>query len=195
MDKKDDLFIIDLNKSPDEKLVLLYDRFYDDVYRIIFYIVNNQEKTKELISDLFFNLWRNIDKLGQVENLRGYVVVSARHIALNCLSSIKRDRVNEDLSAHENSIADENTPFDIISGNELSNLIGALIEELPEKRKLIFKQSRIEGKSYNEISEMFGISQKTIEDHMRKALKFLKTRLIEIAPYLLTTFLFFSLLF
>jgi RNA polymerase sigma-70 factor (ECF subfamily) len=54
-----------------------------------------------------------------------------------------------------------------------------IIEQLPEKRKEIFRLRRQEGLSYNEIAEKLGISVKTVEDHMMKANRFLRKHLRE----------------
>jgi RNA polymerase sigma-70 factor (ECF subfamily) len=66
--------------------------------------------------------------------------------------------------------------------SELAQRIENAIEALPRERKRIFKMSRYEGLKYREIAEELDISQKTVENQMGKALRFLKEQLIEYLP-------------
>ena len=63
---------------------------------------------------------------------------------------------------------------DEIIYNDLMDLLNKTISELPPKRQEIFKLSRFNGLPYKEISERLSISEKTIETHMRLALRDIK---------------------
>ena len=85
------------------------------------------------------------------------------------------------LSAMEES---SNSVEEEIEANDLRKYIDHLIEELPPKRREIFNLSRREHKSYKEIALMMNISEKTVENQISEALKFLKKNV-----FLLTIFL------
>ena len=74
--------------------------------------------------------------------------------------------------------------------NELQNQIHVAIESLPEQCRLVFKLSRFEELKYAEIAEQLGISIKTVENHMGKALKIMREQLKD---YLTVWLLFISL--
>ena len=74
--------------------------------------------------------------------------------------------------------------------NELQSQIQVAIESLPEQCRLVFKLSRFEELKYSEIAEQLGISVKTVENHMGKALKIMRERLKD---YLVVWLLFVSL--
>ena len=61
----------------------------------------------------------------------------------------------------------------IIYKEELGTVLSA-IEELPEQCQQVFKLSRFNNLSHNEISAQLSISPKTIETHISKALKYLR---------------------
>ena len=63
---------------------------------------------------------------------------------------------------------------DEIIFNDLMDLLNRTIAELPPKRQEIFRLSRFQGLPYKEISEKLSISEKTIETHMRLALRDIK---------------------
>ena len=65
-----------------------------------------------------------------------------------------------------------------ISARDLQKFIDTLIQELPERRRLIFNMSRKEHKSYKEIAEALQLSEKTVENQINSALKFLRKNLL-----------------
>ena len=64
-----------------------------------------------------------------------------------------------------------------ISYNSLYNFVSELVEQLPERRRLVFVKSRFEGKSIKEIADELRISHKTVENQLTDALKFIRIRL------------------
>jgi RNA polymerase sigma-70 factor (ECF subfamily) len=74
--------------------------------------------------------------------------------------------------------------------NLLKSKVDEVVEELPEKRKQIYKLSREEGLSHKEISEKLNITVKTVENQITLAIKHLKSRL---GRELLAVLLFISL--
>jgi RNA polymerase sigma-70 factor, ECF subfamily len=63
--------------------------------------------------------------------------------------------------------------------HELEEQLKKLIGELPERRREIFRLSRIDGHSYKEISEKLGISENTVDTQIRHALSYLRNHLLE----------------
>ena len=64
-----------------------------------------------------------------------------------------------------------------ISYNSLHTFVSELVEQLPERRRLVFVKSRFEGKSIKEIADEMKISHKTVENQLTDALKFIRIRL------------------
>ena len=81
------------------------------------------------------------------------------------------------------------TPEEEINEEEMVELLIKAIEKLPEKCKTIFFMSKYDHLKYPEIAETLHISIKTVEDHMRRALKFLRKHL---SRFFLFFFIFFS---
>lgn len=80
---------------------------------------------------------------------------------------------------------DELKPNDWITENELAENIQIAIEKMAPVRKEVFKLSKIEKLNYKEIAENMNISIKTVENHMGKALKFLREELVDFLPLIL----------
>jgi RNA polymerase sigma-70 factor (ECF subfamily) len=72
-----------------------------------------------------------------------------------------------------------------IIGKELESKFREALNELPEQCRTVFQLSRFEDMKYREIADKLDISIKTVENHMGKALKVLRTKLIDFLPLLL----------
>jgi RNA polymerase sigma-70 factor (ECF subfamily) len=70
----------------------------------------------------------------------------------------------------------------LLNAKELSVKIHEAIDSLPEQCGLIFRLNRFENKKYSEIASELGISVKTVENHMGKALKIMRERLKDYLP-------------
>ena len=74
--------------------------------------------------------------------------------------------------------ADNNTVEEHFISKENSGILYQAIELLPPKRKLVFRLCKLEGKTYEEVSLLLGISLSTISDHIVKANLFIKSQLL-----------------
>ncbi|UZJ63980.1 sigma-70 family RNA polymerase sigma factor [Sphingobacterium sp. KU25419] len=79
-------------------------------------------------------------------------------------------------------------PFEGVAEEEIDKALYSLIDSLPAQRKKVFMLCKLEGKSYNEVSAMLGISVAAVNDHITKANKFLKTNYAHVAPLMLSIF-------
>ena len=111
-------------------------------------------------------------------SLKAYLFQSVRNRCLNALKVQGRVRsINEEVDGsadHEDRSEDEFT--------ERTARVHAAIEGLPEERRKVFKLSRNEGLKYQEIADRLGISVKTVENQMGKALKTLREELADLMP-------------
>lgn len=73
---------------------------------------------------------------------------------------------------------------------ELEQQFREALNELPEQCRTVFQLSRFEELKYREIADKLNISVKTVENHMGKALKLLRLKLVDFLPFL---FIFINL--
>ena len=146
-------------------LVLVSDKYVKDI-----------DVAKEIVQDVFLKMWESPVGLEHVTSIKPYLYRTVINASLNHLKRQKN------IMQHHVKIADEIT-YDSIDAlheeQELKLLIYNEIENLPPQCKKVFKMSRFDGLKYREIAVMLGISEKTVENHMVKALKILRDRLYE----------------
>lgn len=143
-------------------------------------IIKSKEYARDIVQDVFLNIWRNREDWEIHFSLKVYLYQSVRNQALNLLEKQKtRQRLNENLQREiENSSFNEST-YSHLSGHELKLLkrIWELAEEMPERRRLVFELNRKHGLSYKEISKVLNISGKTVENHLGQAIQFIRSKI------------------
>ncbi len=157
----------------------IFDQHYSlllgDVYRII----PDEDTCKDLVQEVFVELWRKHTEIDIHTSLRAYLRRSAINRALNYIKTSKRIRFEE-----PDQIANtaDTSPRDIAQQEvqeSLEKALHAAIETLPEKCRLVFSLSRFEQLSHREIAGRLDISVKTIENQITKAMKILREALLD----------------
>ncbi|MFT4565617.1 MAG: RNA polymerase sigma-70 factor (ECF subfamily) [Saprospiraceae bacterium] len=161
-----------LDKQDERAIALLFDRFFDYLCSIVYRVIHDYEASRDVVQDLFFDLWKKRESIKIKTALRPYLRRAAVNRGLNYLKKQKMV-----FSQDENAAID--LPADEVSGQlhleheELEQRIFSAIDGLPPKCKIIFSMSRFESMSYQEIATNLGISIKTVENQISKALKIL----------------------
>jgi len=170
--------ILELLHNKDEKAIeLLFDRFFDYLCSIVYRVIHDYEAARDVVQDLFFDLWRKRESIRIETALRPYLRRAAVNRGLNYL---KKQRIvksgDEDAALHIPS--DEITGQMNLEHEELEKRLFGAIDQLPPRCKIVFSMSRFENLSYQEIADALGISIKTVENQISKALKILRSQIL-----------------
>ncbi|MBX2889646.1 MAG: RNA polymerase sigma-70 factor [Saprospiraceae bacterium] len=174
-----------LRAGDESALRRIFDRYYPSLLSDIYRVVPDENTCEDLAQEVFVELWRKRTELDIHTSLRAYLRRSAVNRALNHLKSNRR--LLFDQSEQFEQAADESAG-DIrrkIEQETLEDALHAAIETLPEKCRVVFSLSRFEQMSHREIAEQLGISVKTIENQITKAMKILREALVrhaELSP-------------
>ena len=136
--------------------------------------VADLDDARNLVHDVFITTWEKFDSLPSDTNYRSYLYTSVRNRCLNHLRDTKKHLTIEKMAEH--NYAEEIRPMEAA---ELEKEIELGINSLPEKCRMVFEMSRLEGLKYSEIAEKMNISVKTVEAQMSKALSVLREHLKE----------------
>jgi RNA polymerase sigma-70 factor (ECF subfamily) len=135
--------------------------------------VKDLDEARNLVHEVFITVWEKFDTLPGDTNYRSYLYTAVRNRCLNHLRDTKKyltlDRAEHKQSAENSSL----------EAAELEREIELAINSLPEKCRMVFELSRMDGLKYSEIAEKMGISVKTVEAQMSKALTVLRSHLSE----------------
>ena len=168
----------------------IFHKLYGELCSYANMFLNDLEAGEEIVQELFVKLWENRENVSITSSVRSYLLRSVRN---SCLNFIKHQKVEENYKQYNEELRN-NSSISVdeeLEGSELEIKIREAIDQLPPERKKIFIMSRFEGLKYREIAEKSGISIKTVENQMGKAIKYLRK---ELADYT-TLIILFSTLF
>lgn len=152
----------------------IYELYSHKLFSFVFKILKNEAEADDIVQEVFVKIWESRHKLEDYKLLNSYIFT----IAYNHSIDLIRKRINnlKYLEHLKNSAVINITPNVIsqIEFNELNTQSEKLIANLPERQKLVYQLRREEGLTYPEIAEKLGISKNTVENHMVKALKYLR---------------------
>ncbi len=150
---------------------LLFTALYPYLYPFARALVKTKEPAEEIVSDVFMKVWEKRKELNKIENLKLYLYVATRHIALNYLEKEKRKPTNPiDYFQHAELISVHLDPEQLLITADMMTLLRKAVDQLPPKCKVIFKLVKEDGLKYKEVAEILGISVKTVENQLAIAL-------------------------
>lgn len=157
----------------------LFRGWYAQLVRVAEAIMREQGPAEEVVQDVMLELWRRRESIPVPESARAYLIQSTRNRALNHLRRRKVERSGEPHITATLRSPHQADAFAV--EEELDIALRAAVAELPDRCREIFELSRMHALTYTEIAQTLGVSVKTVEAQMGKALKTLRERL---APWL-----------
>jgi RNA polymerase sigma-70 factor (ECF subfamily) len=153
----------------------LFREHYEALVRFAEGVLRSRDVAEDVVQDVMLNVWRQRETLQVDESARAYLFRSVRNRALN---QLRNERVRRDAIPH---LASDPRPSAAVDSElveeELASAIRDAVAALPPRCREVFELSRGEGLRYSEIAAVLGISIKTVETQMGRALKSLRERL------------------
>lgn len=168
----------------------LYNRYWDKIYLLAANALNSPEEAEECVQDIFHSLWSRRETLQLHYSLYTYLAAAVKYRIINILDKAYRLRqrtaqlyvnTNEDFAPSAEVLLLE---------KELFAKLEESIAILPEKCQIVFRMSREDGKTHKQIAEELNISEKTVNNHLTKAIKDIRNNLsTNSAAFILLAFL------
>lgn len=143
-------------------------------------ILKDEDDAEEIVQNMFLKFWEKRDLLTVQTSLKAYLYKCVYHDSLNFLKHQKIKNKYQDFASYTMNTKNEPASSKV-EMTELTFNIGLALNKLPEQCRTIFQMSRFEELKYKEIADRLGLSVKTIENQMGKALRILR---LELADYL-----------
>jgi len=178
-----------LNKNSEKDVFeKLFTAYYHSLYAYAFRYVGNSDAAEDIVQDVYFQLWKNHGFLSRIKSIRSYLFTSVYNRSINYL---KHQQVRNDFRESFRSARTELEDFyhfkiqgssESILTRELEQKITECIGAMPDQCHRVFILSRKYGMKNIEISTFLGVSLKTVEKHMSKALRLLRMYLKDYLP-------------
>jgi RNA polymerase sigma-70 factor (ECF subfamily) len=154
---------------------MVFDEYHKRVYAYVYKKTGSAYIAEETMQLTFVKLWKYRRSLSPGFALSTQVF---RITGTTMIDLIRKEKNKEHLlKALKGQPESESAPGDPLEENELGKRIRIVVRRMPEMQKKVFELSRFEEKSYREIALLLSISVKTVENHISRALKFLRQNL------------------
>lgn len=160
---------------------MLFRTHYPSLCRFAHTYLKNPDWAEEVVQAAFIGIWEKKAEIHIDTSIKAYLYRTVRN---SCLNELKHERVKQTYQAKQLALDESfSSPADHLTlEGELERKIHQAIAKLPEQCRLIFTMSRFEELKYQEIADQLGISIKTVENQMGKALKLMRGYLKEYLP-------------
>lgn len=151
-------------------------RLYPKVKGFALKLLQDEDEASDVAQDIFVKIWDQPEIWATDSYNESYVYTMTRNHIFNLIRRKKVERNYHDHKLHASkSQSDYLTDFEKeMYTDELELLYKLRIDEMPKQRREIFKLSRFEGKSNQEIADLLSLSVRTVERHIHLALVDLK---------------------
>ena len=157
--------------NPQRYFSTQFHNYYRPLCLFALRLLDNADEAEDVVQDTFAALWEKRDTLHKIVSIKSYLYTAVRNNCLMKLRSKKEFEIVEELQ-----LVDEYTREDVIARAELEAKLWKIIDELPERQREIFLMAKRDGMAYKEIAEETGLSVKTVENHVTRALKSLRQK-------------------
>lgn len=165
-----------LKQGDQEAYTVIYDRYKNLLYDHAYKKLGNAEEVKDVLQELFTQLWNKRAEINVATNLSGYLYAGIRNRILNLLSH--KEVEHRYIASIQQYIQEgDHTTELAIREKEFSALIQKEIDALPTKMREVFLLSRKEHLSHQQIAEQLSISEQTVAKQVTNALRILRVRL------------------
>ncbi|UYQ93824.1 RNA polymerase sigma-70 factor [Chitinophaga horti] len=150
----------------------LFGQHRNDVYLHALTYTKSPEFAEELVLDIFMKIWNGRSRLTEVDNFRGYLFILSRNQVISAMRKRLEQPVSDDALAFLETPGMR--PDSHLEFKEVQSLLEKALATLSPQQRTAFHLSRTEGKTYEEIAEIMGISRRTVNFHMVAALNTLR---------------------
>jgi RNA polymerase sigma-70 factor (ECF subfamily) len=165
----------------------LFDKYGQKVFNFSRKHLRNEEDIKDLVQEIFTKIWDIRHKIDKKKSFDSFLFT----ITLNAIRDYFRKQVKDrnlvNKWLEEAAVYSESTSESVDLAS-LEKVVDSIVEQLPPKRQMVYRLSRVDGLNNDEIAKKMNITKKTVENHLNLALKYLREILQEEQSFLIVLF-------
>lgn len=149
----------------------LFRLFYSKLHSFSLQYVHVKEIAEEITNDVFIKMWNRREEILQINNLSTYLFVAVKNHSLNYLKQYSHLHVAVEDTDGFTALINRNDPEQELEWKEINFQLNQAIDHLPDQCRTVFKLVKEDGFRYKEVAEILGISPRTVETQLFRALK------------------------
>ena len=173
----DDIELVKKLQTGDvEAFDLIYEKYSGKLYSFGLKYLRSTAEAEELVQSVFLKIWESHKHINKELSFKSFLFT----IAYNDICKLFRKRNYKQKFINETQHEDYQTSSETEDGinyQSVLNRVQQIVDNLPERQKIIFRKSRLEGKTTKEIAAELRLSSGTIDNYISEALKFIRSRL------------------
>lgn len=176
-----------LRSGHEDAFEQIFRRYWQRLYKIAYSKIQSHPEAEEIVQNIFSTLWEKRESL-LITNLSFYLQTAVRNRSINHIRGKIMHRkyweYYKNFIPQRNDVTENEVMYD-----DLSEAMAVAVKGLPEKSRQVFRLNRMEGRSVHEIADLMKLSEKAIEYHLTKSLKYLRIQLKDFILVLMFAFL------
>lgn len=170
-----------------------FEHVYKEYYKKAVFYANQYLRDIELANDVaqdsFYTLWEKRHEVNPNLSIQSFILTIVKNKCLNILRKRLYERKYADKLSQQEEMANYLALCDQTADEylliEISDMVEELLNEMPEKMSTVFRMSRENELTYEEIASSLNISVKTVEYRMSKTLSLLRRKFKDYLPIIL----------
>jgi RNA polymerase sigma-70 factor (ECF subfamily) len=150
--------------------------FKDKVYRLAKRLLVSSDEAEDATQELYFKLWKNKVKIASYDNVEAYAMMMIKNY---CLDQLKSKRASNLTLVHSNYTDGNSSLQHQVEIEDSTEILKNMIDELPEKQRMIVQLRDVENYEYHEIAKILGMEPTAIRVALSRARKTLREKFIK----------------
>ncbi|QEH42455.1 RNA polymerase sigma factor [Chitinophaga sp. XS-30] len=159
-----------MSKGDEQAFTQLFEYHKDNIYYYALAVTRSEFLAEEITQNVFIKIWQHRLTLPTVDSFPAWMKTVARNEAYNYLKRLAMEKVIVNRIAENIQDGDDSTSA-TLEWKEFHALVAKAIAQLPEQQRAVYKLSRGQDMSYQQIANALGISINTVKYHMKQALQ------------------------
>lgn len=155
--------------SKKSRFEAIYTAHYVQLYYFALHIIDNDDACKDLLSDVFANLWNHLDEVAD-SNVKSYLFTSVHNHAVDIMRRETRQTQYTEDYLHEAELY----YYEMPDNGDTDRLVAQMFAQLTPPTDQILRMCYLQRMKYAEVAESLQISPNTVKKHISKALKILR---------------------
>jgi len=154
--------------------------FKDKVFRLAKRLLVSSDEAEDATQELYFKLWKNKSKIETYDNVEAYAMMMTKNY---CLDQLKSKRASNLKLVHSNYQDESSSLQNNIEYKDSANIIKKMMNDLPEKQRMIVQLRDIENYDYEEIGKILNMEPTAIRVALSRARKTLREKFVKKQNY------------
>jgi RNA polymerase sigma-70 factor (family 1) len=164
--------LLRIAKGDEKAFHAVYQQYFSKVYAMALHYMPDVFRAQDVVQEVFGRVWQRRNDLPDIRHFEAWIITVTRNLLINELRKLYPRGWQPDNTNHSD-------PQKTLEYRELENLLKQAISKLSARQQEVYRLSRVEGFSHKEIAEKLGISIDVSREHLSKALRNIRTFLLQ----------------